>query len=278
MKRFLASFVVILFMCSMLFSGQVSADNTDSKRINLQYLLDCDGEEALTALLDAGLVLPEVYLNNREAAIESTQTVLRTLSHYNGYFPYNYRELICLGERILALVDIGEQLPPTRLGTLEDSTNLDSWHSYYANYNCYAYALGIMNDWYVPGDFSPANSVYHNIYLGNVTNARNAIISDLSTLGYNSSYSTSKPTSIGPGEKVICVRCGDGDFHVMYAYTTTKWRHKPAGSVPLQWNYSSPGYKTWTNEMYIAGNQATDPDIYYTSTIYYITYWLAPSV
>lgn len=36
----------------------------------------------------------------------------------------------------------------------------------------------------------------------------------------------------------------------MYGSPLNSWAHKPGGTQPLKWNYSSPGFKTWSNEVY----------------------------
>ena len=58
----------------------------------------------------------------------------------------------------------------------------------------------------------------------------------------------------------------------MKASSVSVWKHKPGGTNPLKWNYSSPGYTTWTNE-YSYQNVAYAGDTTYTSTVYYIKYW-----
>lgn len=54
--------------------------------------------------------------------------------------------------------------------------------------------------------------------------------------------------------------------------SVTRWVHKPGKSIPLVWDYSSPGAKVWTNEAVIDGTYYS-PSIEYDSTIYYIIYW-----
>lgn len=90
-------------------------------------------------------------------------------------------------------------------------------------------------------------------------------------MGYWSSKSTTKPSSIPYYASLICVRTG-GDYHLMKAQNINSWVHKPGITNPLHWNYSTPGYKVWTTENYFYGTfYSGSPK--YNSTIYYITYW-----
>ncbi len=96
----------------------------------------------------------------------------------------------------------------------------------------------------------------------------------MEALGYTAYKTTTKPTSLGNFKKVMCVRKGTSDYHFMKGVSLTNWRHKPGTTQPLHWLYNNPGYKNWTNENWVYDVYHTGTTTY-TSTIYYIVYWLS---
>ena len=60
------------------------------------------------------------------------------------------------------------------------------------------------------------------------------IVDDLNALGY-SAYTTTKPTVLTSREKIVCIRKGTIDYHVMKGINGVNvWRHKPGETNPLQ--------------------------------------------
>lgn len=156
-----------------------------------------------------------------------------------------------------------------RAGGLQDSTTLGSWDNSYYDINCYGYALGT-NTSVNPGYYSGSYPDYYSI-----SSIADAVVADLDSLGYWASRSTTKPSLLTYWQEVLCVRkeSSSNQFHFMSGGTSvTRWVHKPGKSIPLVWDYSSPGAKVWTDEAVIDGTYYS-PSIEYDSTIYYIIYW-----
>lgn len=152
--------------------------------------------------------------------------------------------------------------------TLQDSIEYGSWDESYRNYNCYSYALGRTDNFWNPGNLS---GIYYTS-LPTLSQLRQYVQQDLETLGYDCvKTSTIRPTSssIPSGAKVICLRSGSVDYHFM-KYYSSMWLHKPGNTQLLQWKYTSPGAKYWTNE-YVYKGVPYEGDTEYTSTIYYFT-------
>ena len=149
---------------------------------------------------------------------------------------------------------------------LQDSTAVGSWGESYGKYNCYGYAIGT-NQWMTPGSYSGSS---YNVF--SVSSVKDAVIDDFNTRGYWARATTTKPSTLTYWEKAICVRVGDGDYHFMKAGSLSSWGHKPGTSVPLVWNYSSPGAKYWTDEGIFSDGYYPGTHTY-NSTIYYIIYW-----
>ncbi|MEG1772674.1 MAG: hypothetical protein RRY79_00765 [Clostridia bacterium] len=79
-----------------------------------------------------------------------------------------------------------------------------------------------------------------------------------SYLDYNCyAYSLGKISGLQPGSL-------SGD-------SLNSWTHKPGGTQPLKWNYSSPNSAIWSNEATAYG-YTYEPTITYESTTYYIIY------
>ncbi len=268
MRRIISIFLIFVtvFACSCF-----SAFAEESKP-SLEEVLAMTDSDALAYLVSVGLILPDVYVKEPKEAEKAIRIVLNDLYyHPDAIETYNFTKLYLLATRVRDIV--GSNVVNNRISPagLVYSTESDSWHSYYNNYNCYAYALGYSSYGFDPGEFSLQTwSSSMTVYA-----TANMIADDLQALGYSTSVSTTKPSSLGGGEKLIAVRKYSGDYHVMKASSLTVWRHKPGHSVPLRWNYSSltpSGVPFWTNEALIATGYFA-PTIWYYGTIYYIKYW-----
>ena len=251
-------------------------------------------EECLAALESYGLVWDfSEYINSETAACIAKSTLQQCLDgDFTGYGASSmYGQLeLSLRVKLLAMKydpqvaelyraalrsqcgsSLGRMAVPglTRASTgLKDSTAMGSWAEYYENENCYGYALSA-NNWIDPGYYSGQTCNPTSI-----SDVLNKTLDDFDTRGYWARYTTTKPSTLTYWEKAICVRTGSQGFHFMSCnpINTSSWSHKPGTSVPLRWNYSSPGYKVWTNEgLYSSGYGGGD--VTYNSTIYYIIYW-----
>ena len=127
--------------------------------------------------------------------------------------------------------------------TLQDSTLYGSWSDSYMQYNCYAYALGYTNNFYLPGDFSHDNHVYSKTMTQ--TQVRDLVKQDLEAMGNHVIVTTTKPSQL-PDQyyKIIALRIAPWkDFHFMRPLDCSNlnvWVHKPSYTQPLKWNYTSP--------------------------------------
>lgn len=268
MKRIVA--LIFLTIYVLLFTVPVQASDAHHA-LTLDYLNSMSREEALIVLQESGLVLPQVYQEDHSLALRSINRILTSLSdNPSSLQGINYTQLRLLATEVSNLLGYDIDLITTRYSATGDSSPLGSWSESYRNYNCYSYALGITGNPHDPGDwggftFNPSSVVW----------IKNGIISDLQYMGYSTTASTTKPSSLNSGEKIICARIStDGtDYHVMRSVSSVNlWYHKPGISVPLKWNHTSPGYTTWSAEFYGNGNNWYDGGVSYSGTIWYIKY------
>lgn len=153
--------------------------------------------------------------------------------------------------------------------TLVNSTVIGSWSNTYTEYNCYGFSIG--NHVYKDPGYHSNQSFSMSLPIASMADL---VIADLNALGYWALKTTTKPSSLNSYEKVVAIRKGSDDYHFMKGDTSgNDWTHKPGGTNPLRWNYSSPGATIWTNE-YSYFNISSPGTLTYNSTIYYIKYWL----
>ncbi|CAM4393542.1 hypothetical protein [Paenibacillus typhae] len=249
-----------------------SADSTSP--VALEKLTQLSGDDLLDTLLENGLQLPEglekdEYTRN---AVKDVVTDIERGITTAEHIPYNYTKLAELAENILKIS--GEPGVSARSFaalasySLQDSTVIGAWSDSYRYYNCYGYAIGnqVFKD---PGYHSGKS---FSISMG-VSEIADLTVSDLDALGYWGYKTTTKPASLAYYQRVVAVRKGSNDYHFMKGDTSgSDWTHKPAGNSPMRWNFTSPGYKVWTNESsYQNVNYAATTS--YTSAIYYVIYW-----
>lgn len=277
MKKYITVLLVFL-ICICPFSAYAT-DERDN--LNINYLLTIDPEIALNIMVNNGLALPKAYLEDHRYAVLASQIVLKALAT-NPYttYGYDYTELDLLAERMRVLFSdqINWNAGGTRSqGMYSETLYGDSYLSQYSNYNCYAFALGVTGSKKDPGAYS--GITLSAAQMDSISSVRDAIIADLTSMGYSVSYSQTKPNSLTSGQHLICVRCSSttgGGYHVMKANSLNVWHHKPQISAPLKLldtSSTSPATYSWTNEMYYAYLCWTTPDITYSGTIYYFKYW-----
>lgn len=149
---------------------------------------------------------------------------------------------------------------------LTDSTRFGAWSNSFLYYNCYGYALN-RNIYSNPGVYC-----HQSIDISKPTSRiADLVLADLRSLGYTSTYATTKPANLPAYKSMIALRKSGTDFHFM-KYSGGEWYHKPGNTNPLKYKYIPSNSRFWTNE-YIYINTAKPPTQYYTDTIYYITYW-----
>ena len=135
-----------------------------------------------------------------------------------------------------------------------------------ANYNCYAYSLGITNRRINPGHFS-GKSLSLNIDI-----LKDNVLADLKELGYKKKIvgQKYKPSR---RETMIALRTGPNDYHFMLRMSDGSWTHKPGRTAILKLKGNPWDYPVWNSEYYDDGGWATNKTLYYYSKIYYIVYW-----
>lgn len=271
MKRI---FALILFSIMVLVMPvYVNAATSD----NIDVISELSDQEILEFLDAYDVEIPGGSENISEWIDFIRQTIRYVELNPSIYFSYNFTVTQEFAEKIqLAVLEyygytdmvsnFTSRISDTY--TLQDSTVYGSWDHTYLYYNCYSYALGRTDSPWNPGNLS---GIYYSS-LPTLSQLRQYVQLDLETLGYGCvKTSTVRPTasSIPSGAKVFCLRSGSVDYHFM-KYYSTMWLHKPGRTQLLEWNYTSPGAKNWTNEHVIDG-VAYEGDTEYTSTIYYFT-------
>ena len=154
-------------------------------------------------------------------------------------------------------------------------SSLYSWDSATMyNYNCYAYALGLTNGIYEPGDFS--GQTYSDA--SSIATVAEQIKDDLNLgFGYNCvKVQSNRPTSNVGWANVIAVRkdttydfMGRNDFHVA-KLTYAGWLHKTGRFAVLKFNSAPTNSIIWTNEGY--DGTYFEPTVTYDSEIRYLLY------
>lgn len=276
----LCSFFVSILFCSVSFIVPASASSireeiTGLKSVTVDELLSQPIAESLDDLEDLGLDLPGAYQEDSALAEESLKTILIDIANgMTDTYPYGYTELVEFAKRvqeILARTDPQISARAVRAYSLKDSTAIGSWSDNYFNQNCYGYAFRRQS--YVNPGYYSSKSFSINL---SISQLADLVIADLESLGYVAYKTTTKPSSIAYYEEpIICIRKGPSDYHFMRMASTSStstWNHKHGISIPLKWNYSSPGYKTWTGE-YVDSYGPHESSVVYNSTIYYIHYW-----
>lgn len=251
-----------------------------------EYLISLGGSDLLNILLDNGLMLPDDYLEHRSLAEtfvkEYTPKILNNeINPYAMIFNATQSNQMMnnLGDTLhnMGIIE-GESynsLQNVQVATnytLVDNTLVGSWSSTYYNYNCYGYALGRTDIFRDPGCFSETN---FSLTMS-ISEMADIVLADLNALGYSGVKVTSKPVSLPDAwTQVICIRknINNVDYHFMkMASNLNTWRHKPGHTQILQWNYTSPGAKTWVAEYVGSDNVAAYSGITYSSQIYYIVF------
>ena len=276
MKKYIA-LLMIFFMVVSISPTIVCAEETCA--LTKSDILAMGKSELLLTLKDNGLVLPEDYAAHIELAeafvFKYTPIIIEGSSDLSDkMFNYNQsNELLSNLVGVLTGLGLVSKVAPLTRSTytLLDNTVIGTWKNSYQNYNRYAYALG-KTSWLIPGDTSGG---YFSLSMS-IEDMADLVLADLATEGYWGYTSTTKPSSL-PDEyfRIIAIRKDTScfDFHVMRFNngSLSSWVHKPGGTHPLKWKYTSPSAKVWSNE-YVFQGKAYPADTTYESSVYYILY------
>lgn len=269
-KKLFGVLILAAVLLTMFPNTKTYASSTDasSPDFSISDLSNKSGDECVEILEQYGLELSDAY-SDSELAATSVKVIIDDLNSGKlapGAIPYNYTELANLAKQVMLIASENDSTFATKY-TLIDSTVIGSWSDSYGYYNCYGYAIG--NHIFVdPGHYSNKS---FSISLP-ISSIADLVIADLDSLGYYSYKTATKPSSLLSWEKVICIRKGSTDYHFMRGISINNWAHKPGGTNPLSWKYTSPEAKIWTNEHSYYNNSYAG-DTTYNSTTYYIRYW-----
>lgn len=275
MKKVTKAFsLVMAFFLLHTIVTPASAVQAEASAVAVEQLTQLSGEDVLDTLLENGLRIPEgleedeFTRNAAKEIVAGIESGAITADH----IPYSYTKMVELAQNILDVTGapgVAARSFSALAGyKLQDSTVIGAWSNDYRYYNCYGYAIGqqVFKD---PGYYSGKS---FSVSMG-ISEIADLTVSDLDALGYWGYKTTTKPSALAYYERVVAVRKGSNDYHFMKGDTSgSDWTHKPAGNQPMHWNYTSPGYKVWTNE-YSFQNVNYAGAITYNSTIYYIIYW-----
>ena len=283
-KKYLYTLAFILLAVMVLPQTLSYADEVE---LSAEKILLMNKSELLAELENGELTLPTYYDTHRAVAetfvYKYTPLLLKeeldtSVPQFN-YMPSNEMlknlEISLIKRGLLKEKDFSKIYPETSYlsrYSLKDSTILGTWNSNYENYNCYAYSIGLTS-WRQPD--GGAGYSYYDVSKS-ISSIADDVLADLDSLGYWGYKTTTKPKSLPDKHfRVICVRkdTDNIDYHFMKksGSSLNNWIHKPGGTQPLKWNYSSPSKKVWTNE-YVYKGVAHAPTVTYESTIYYILY------
>lgn len=235
---------------------------------NISYAVE-NTQSYKTKIENLGVTIPFEI-----AALPNAEVILQSLyEDAQNQTPavYNYKAMSDLYNEIrekIPFKTINYPFFPLAAYSLINSTKYGSWSDSFSIYNCYGYSIN-KQQWLRPGQLSG----YSFSLSMPISEMAQLVIHDLNAT-LNGDWSiyktTSKPASIPSGGMVISIRKGTRDFHFMKAVSSTStWRHKPGGTNPLTWNYTSPTSKIWTNE-HVIRDIAYESTVTYDSTLYYI--------
>lgn len=271
----LSFFVLSTLLVAILMSTSVFANAQENDFMSKESLYSLDGSSLVKTLESNGLVMPADYEQHRDMAqsFVSKYVPLLLEGKVNPHVPsFNYdqsNQMMLELTRVLTKMNLLEVESNTRY-SLQNSTAIGSWSDSYPNYNCYAYSLGRTYG-LQPGTTS--NTPF-SLTLS-ISQMADVVLADLDSMGYWGYKTTTKPTN-RPDQwfRVICIRKDNGneDYHFMKSTSSlSSWLHKPGGTQPLSWNYSSPGFTVWSSEHVYMGT-AYPGNVTYESQIYYILY------
>lgn len=282
--KYITKLIVGILLASVMLSltkPSVNALSSQKGQITYETLSEMQAEEVLQALLDNGLVLPSDYSMHQELAVLFIDNYFDLILDGKINKPvFNYTQA---NELVKNIIETLQNMGTIRVSSplfsryvLVDSAPIGTWDNDYLSYNCYAYAIGYLSHGPInPGAVSYSGGTNPFSITMSIDDMASLVLQDLETLNNWGYIKTYKPNPPDQYFKVIAIRknLNNVDYHFMKMYngSINSWAHKPAWTQPLLWNYSSPGYKYWTNEA-MGPSFAYSPTITYDSNIRYIVY------
>ncbi len=270
LKRLLALlFAAIIVAATALPAMAVTIDSSSS-----MVLSNMSDEDQLQFLEEQGIKVPDVYADyiiKWIALVEADPN-----RHCDVSNPVLYDLALQVQDVIISYADQRGSSQTCSIAatyTLQDSTVYGAWSDSYIEYNCYAYALNLTDDFHWPGRFSNTPNQSDFTINDSIYSLACDVMADLksSTFSNNCVYVTStRPTSLSSSQSCICIRKGSEDFYFM-KLDGSSWYHKPSWTNPLKYKYTPSNSRIWTNENSKYG-VAYAGSTTYTSDIYYIVY------
>jgi len=269
-------------LCAVLVCVLVFTQSASGFALNIsegtQRLSEMSDEECVAFVKSYNITIPDDY-EELEWADFIRKTIVSVENDPDYFFVYSYTETLRFANEIKNAVNDYYGVPttfnimaPTSMSeyTLQYSEEYWDENPYYVEYNCYAYALEINDNFYSPGDFT---NDYAYVAGDSVDRVAIGVQADLRALGYSCvSVTTVCPmySSVRLGQTAIAVRVCDVDFHFM-RLVSVGWVHKPSDTRPLRYLYAADAMPFWSNE-YIRGGVAYPETHRYDSNVYFLLY------
>lgn len=230
--------------------------------------------EILAFLEENEIEIPVVNYATGEEMFDFVRKVIDGVEENPAYFmdPSAYESLL-LYQEIKTAVNSYYGVDPSQIpistancGMQYSTAIVLPWQSIFEEYNCYAYTLGLTDDYYTPGNF--CGKSFSNTYA-----MAEAVKGDLQHSSYKNHCPCVKITSTRPTyEDAIAVRRTGADFHVMRLFSDgVYWKHKPGTSTILQYDSMPSTSVAWISEGYGKnGFQIFDSPI--SGSIYYVVF------
>ena len=273
-------------------SALTYAEETDT----LPLLSEMSESECIAFVKENDIEIPELYDDEAQWGAFIKNTIILFENNPDMVSPYSYVKtsefFLAIGKAVNEYY--GTNSPSSAafstrnleiypIDELTCSTVYGSWSDNFENYNCYAFALGIIDEKIDPGvyDYIAKNpDVSISEYRENfsltgldVADIANLVYLDLFDL--NCSRVTIQAHQMSTAnmctnESIICVKIGDIDYHFM-RYVNGIWLHKPGGTQILQYNSTPNSTDDWPHE-FVHNGQAYRTDAVYDSDVYFISY------
>ncbi len=279
--------LVSITICITMTSSIIAVGNSQITEGNMQkpILSQMSDEDLLQFLADSNITVTPELAATQERLLELARIFISDIEENPSIeFGYGFTHYNIFGNALKTVVndhyELSNEEQTLSTYVLQDSTKY-AYTADMANYNCYAYALGITQGCN-PGSFSGTNIQQYQ--LNDMTAYDLAILvkNDLKSTVFNKpcvKITTSLPyySSLNSGQTAICIRKGyinnqnNADYHLMRVFSGNEWRHKPGTSAVLSYNELPSNAVNWTNECCV-GDVCFEPTTTYSGTIYYIVF------
>ncbi len=282
--------IIVVIILSILFITITPILLVKNRAYAINELYDMSTDECVTFIKNNRISIPNGLEESGQLGLFVKSVIDNVIVDRNYQFAYNFDKTLQFAEEIKALIlkkHPIEQYTVSRGITtnykLQNSfvkndinewvTSGGAWNNLWNNFNCYAYSI---NKWrtknsekektYQPGQFSSERRFSYQM---SVNELSDIIKQDLEALGMkNILLSTTIPT-VNSNQKLICVRIGGNDYHLMkYDAQTSSWYHKPGKSSVLKYKHTPTNSIMWTNESSFEGLEYASNCTYHSPIIF----------